>query len=98
MQITITDHNDWEGEDFSFILTVDEETAKHIKSLSDDRMSVDLNTDHTTVSVVQINKNSDNGYMSRMNFCEWDQPEDLTKIKDFYQEVVYKGIGFKIIQ
>lgn len=91
MQITVTDHNEWEGEDFSFILEVDDKTAKRIYMNRNRYMSVELNTAHTPESIKAINIRSDNGYMDRIGFYEINKP--LPKRGGLYEKIFYKANG-----
>ncbi len=97
MQITVTDHNDWEGEDFSFVLEVDEETANKIKAAEDEEgtLEVELHTSHTQKDIDKINRRSRNGYMDRIGFYSLQTPSGEF---DWYEDVFYKGVGLKRIK
>jgi len=93
MQITVTDHNDWEKESFSFILEVSENTSYLIKSQESFQMKVDLNTNFTELEVNIINKSSNNGYMDRIGFYEILPQKVLQVIDSLYENIFYKGNG-----
>lgn len=89
MQITVTDHNEWEGEDFSFILEVDENLGYQIERQESSEMGVELNTDYQLSDEILLNEHSDNGYMDRIGWYEINVP--IVPGMDFYGEVFYKG-------
>ena len=93
MQITVTDHNDWEGEDFSFILEVDEDLAEQISRQESSKMEVQLNTQYQLGEISEINKRSNNGYMQRIGFYEFKDGIVITPDTYFYDEIFYKGCG-----
>lgn len=96
MQITVTDHNDWEGEDFSFVMEVSDEMAHKIKMLQDHSLEVQLNTRHTKESVDVMNKLSNNGYMNRIGF--YDFKHEHVNFDNVYEDIFYKAGGLKEVQ
>ena len=97
MQITITDHNDWEGEDFSFILEIDENLAHQIERQESSEMEVELNTEWQLGDEKRINKRSQNGYMDRIGFYEIKPSIIIVPGIDFYETIFYKGCGLNRI-
>jgi len=97
MQITVTDHNDWEGESFSFVLEVDEKLAEKIKSQEMRLMQVELGTTHTAIDIDNINSISDNGYMDRIGLYEIKPHIIIVNGIDFYDTLFYKGCGLNKI-
>lgn len=100
-QITITEDNDWEGETFSYILNVDEDTRKKIieyfnknKTEEDEEnpWSIELDTTYTQEKVKEINKHSKNSYMDRINFYMLKEDIDFNG-----EDIFYKGNCLKQI-
>jgi hypothetical protein len=99
MQITITEENDNEGETFGYILELSPELVEKFKEgLADwdELVTIEENTSYTKEDVEYINKHSSNNYMDRIGFYEFN---GFPKFDfDFYENIVYKGVGFKHIK
>lgn len=93
MQITITDHNEWEGEDFSFVMEMDEQLANQISNQASSSMSIEFNTSYSQQDIDRINDHSDNGYMERIGFYELKPQIIIVPGIDFYDQVFYKACG-----
>lgn len=93
-QVTITERNKWEGETFSYILNLDEETILELKNGLKDQSNVKIEegTNYTEEQVKELNDRSNNSYMDRYQFVEFEKPNyDF----EWYNDVVYKAVGFK---
>lgn len=95
MQIEVIDHNNWEGENFSFVMEVPEDIARKIAEQADECLTVVLNTDYKAADIERINSISDNGYMDRIGFYEFKAIP--THFGGIYEDVFYKGHGLKRI-
>jgi len=93
MQVTVTDHNEWEGESFSFVLEIDSNLAARIQAQEFDLMTIEYPTGYTQSDIDQINSNSDNSYMDRIGFYEIKKSININDGIDFYEDVFYKGAG-----
>ena len=96
-QVTITERNEWEGETFSYILNLDDETILEFKKGLKDHSNVKIeeNTNYTKELVEYLNNGSNNNYMDRFQFVEFEKPNYDFK---WYDDVVYKAIGFKRVR
>ena len=92
-QVTITERNQWEGETFSYILNLDDETILEFKNGLKDQSNVKIEEDttYTKELVKELNNKSSNGYMCRYQFVEFKKPDYDFK---WYEDVVYKAVGF----
>lgn len=92
-QITITEKNKWEGETFSYILYLDDETILEFKNglKNTSNVKIEENTAYTVELVDELNKKSNNSYMDRFQFVKFIKP---TGKFDWYTDVVYKAVGF----
>lgn len=101
MQITVTENNDWEGETFSYVMEVTEQMADAIEEFvkPDESMKFERNTTYTNESIAEINKHSDNSYLRRIGFYEFDNPEVekrlLTRTCGEHDNFFYKSVGLK---
>lgn len=96
MQVTITEHNDWEGETFGYILDLEPILIdKILKGLQEEIeegvIEVSVDTNYTQEQVDTINKHSSNTYMDRLNFYSLA----VNDVEDWYYDVFYKGVGLK---
>lgn len=92
-QVTITERNEWEGETFSYILNLDDETILEFKKGLQDHSNVKIeeNTNYTKELVENLNNGSNNNYMDRFQFVVFEKPNyDF----DWYEDIVYKAVGF----
>jgi hypothetical protein len=102
-QITITEHNDHEGESFSYILdNVSEEIVIKLKDGLDEMVEegtieIEENSSYTKEQVTIINKKSKNGYMDRMGFYQIPDLADISK-ENYYDEIFYKAVGLEKIK
>lgn len=96
--VIVTDHNDQEGEDFSFVLELSENQIKSIQEEIDNMdepylsMIVDADISDETIEIME--KTSSNGYMSRI--ARYELPKDFEypdEDETWYDDVFYKGIG-----
>ena len=96
-QVTITERNQWEGETFSYILNLDDETILEFKNGLKDSPNVKIeeDTNYTKEQVKELNNRSNNSYMSRFQFVEFEKPNYDFK---WYDDVVYKAVGFKWVR
>lgn len=95
-QVTITERNKWERETFSYILNLDDKTILELKNGLKDNSNVKIeeDTNYTNEQVEELNRMSRNSYMDRYQFVEFKKPNyDF----EWYNNVVYKGVGFKRI-
>jgi hypothetical protein len=93
-QVTITEINQWEGETFSYILNLDDETILEFKNGLKDQSNVKIeeDTNFTKEQVKDLNNKSNNGYMCRYQFVEFKKPDyDF----EWYEDIVYKAVGFE---
>lgn len=96
-QVTITEDNEWEGETFSYILDLDDESIKEFKKGLEDRdnVKIEIDTTFTKEQVELLNNRSSNEYMDRYQFVTFDKPDyDF----DWYSDVIYKSSGFKKVK
>lgn len=96
-QVTITEQNQWGGETFSYILNLDDETILEFKNGLKENFNVKIeeNTSFTKEQVKELNNKSSNGYMNRYQFVKFKKPEyDF----NWYEDVVYKAVGFTRIK
>ncbi len=96
-QVTITERNQWEGETFSYILNLNDETILEFKNGLKDNFNVKIeeNTTYTKELVKELNNKSNNGYMDRYQFVEFEKPNYDFK---WYDDVIYKAVGFKRVR
>jgi hypothetical protein len=94
-QYEIEEVNDWEGETFSYLVNLDEETFNKIKTLFEDEEfegECYIKESYLTKEEVDlINKYSSNGYMERMQFAELEEDLDFNNLE--YNDFPYKGNG-----
>jgi len=92
-QITITEENEWENETFSYVLTLDDETILEFKKEMEqfENVHIEENTTYTQIQINDLNSQSENDYMDRYQFCEFEKPNHEF---NWYDDVVYKGVGF----
>ena len=99
-QYTITEHNDWEGESFSYIMLLTEEQADIIKRQINVGLEEELEieeTSYTQEDVEKINKASENTYMDRIGFYKFREWASL----DNWEEgvgVFYKAVGLERVK
>jgi len=91
-QITVTEQNEWEGETFSYIVTVDDQTIEDIKTglVKYKNVKIVENTTFTYENIVGLNDSSSNSYMDRYQFNVLVLPEGDF---DWYYDVFYKATG-----
>ena len=96
-QVTITERNQWEGETFSYILNLDDKTILECKNGLKDNSNVKIeeDTNYTKEQVKELNNKSNNSYMDRYQFVEFEKPNYGFK---WYDDVVYKAVGFKRVR
>jgi hypothetical protein len=96
-QVTITERNQWEGETFSYILNLDDETILEFKNGLKDNSNVKIeeDTNYTKEQIKELNNRSNNSYMDRYQFVEFEKPKYDFK---WYDDVVYKAVGFKRVR
>lgn len=96
IQIRVIEHNDWEGETFSYVLQLSQEQAEYIqKSVEDywgEFWEVEMNTNYTSEQVELLNKHNDNGYMDYINF--YTIPDGAQIDEDLF----YKGAGLNKVK
>lgn len=101
MQITVTEENNWEGETFSYVMEVTEQMADAIEDFvkPDDSMKFERNTSYTKESIAEINKHSNNSYLQRIGFYEFENEEVekklLTRTCGEHDTFFYKHVGLK---
>jgi hypothetical protein len=98
MQIKITEHNDWEGETFNYIIDVTPNTLSLLELGLKNRENVTItkNTEYTPEAVEILNKESDNSYMAAYGFYKIKTLP--TNDFDYYEDVIYKGKGLELIK
>jgi hypothetical protein len=96
-QVTITEKNQWERETFSYILNLDDKTILEFKNGLKDNSNVKIeeDTNYTKELVKELNNKSNNGYMDRYQFVEFEKPNYDFK---WYDDVIYKAVGFKRVR
>ena len=96
-QVTITERNEWERETFSYILNLDDKTILEFKNGLKDNSNVKIeeDTNYTKEQVKELNNKSNNSYMYRYQFVEFEKPNYDFK---WYDDVVYKAVGFKRVR
>ena len=93
MQIRVIEHNDWEGETFSYILDEGLETVNKIQHVLHEAdefgevWEIELNTEYTSELVNTLNKHSQNTYMDYIGFYEIPGGAEIT------EDLFYKGAG-----
>lgn len=96
IQIRVIEHNDWEGETFSYILQVTPEQAEEIdmliQTLDEEFWEVEINTSYTPEQVEMLNNHSQNDYMDYINF--YTIPEGAQIDEDMF----YKGAGLNKVK
>lgn len=95
MQVRIIEHNDNEGETFSYVLEVNQETADKLVEIFDQYDSseweVETNTNYTLDEAENLNKHVNNGYMDYMGFYEIPEGTELS------DAIFYKANGLNEI-
>ena len=95
--VTITERNEWERETFSYILELDEKTILDFKNGLKDNSNIKIeeNTTYTQEQVEKLNNNSNNNYMDRFQFVKFKKPDYNFK---WYDDIVYKAVGFTRVE
>lgn len=96
IQIRIIEHNDWEGETFSYVLHVTPEIADEINQyFSDERFEgvweVEINTSYTPEQVEMLNNHSQNDYMDYIGFYKIPEGGQIN------EDMFYKAAGLNKI-
>ena len=92
-QIRIIEHNDWEGETFSYVLEVSKEISTEIQRIlkkedpDGDTWEIELDTRYDNETVEMLNKHVNNGYMDYIAFYE------ITKGSKIHIGLFYKASG-----
>lgn len=88
MQVRVIEHNDWEGETFSYVLEVSQDIADKLVEILDeydsDEWELETNTSYTKEEVDNLNRHVDNGYMDYIGFYEIPEGETI-EIDLFYK-------------
>ena len=91
MQVRIIEHNDNEGESFSYVLEVSNETSEKLVEIFDefesDEWEIETNTNYTLEKVNELNKHVDNNYMDYIGFYAIPEGAELS------EDIFYKGNG-----
>lgn len=94
MQLTVTEHNSWEGETFNYILNnISDELATKIENFCEKyscsqipaTYEVKRNTEHTRDSIKVLNENSNNGYMWLYGFYKLPENPNFENDTLFYK-------------
>ncbi len=102
-QLTITEHNDWEGETFSYIFdNVSEEMVSMLKDGLDEMVEegtieIEENSSYTKEQVTILNSKANNSYMKRFGFYKIPDLSTIPK-EEYYDEVFYKAKGLEQIK
>lgn len=105
IQVCVVEHNDHEGETFSYILNMKKHIAEKLKVLIDSNFdtsewTIRLNTDYTKEKVDELNSHVDNNYMDFINFYELRDPRALDNIDEDFEvdSFFYKGSDLKKVR
>lgn len=104
-QYCITEHNEHEGEDFSYVMDLTDAQFQHIKNVIEDN---ELNEEYLEIEesnysigdLYMINKHSNNSYMARIGYYVFNNPDNLFDYNDdeLYYNIFYKGVGLKEVK
>lgn len=104
-QYCITEHNDHEGEDFSYVMDLTPDQFEHIKNVIEDNEldeeQLEIEESNYTIGDMKlINDHSKNSYKKRIAFCTFNNPSGLFEYNDdeLYYSVFYKGSGLTEIE
>lgn len=101
IQIRVIEHNDNEGETFTYLLNVSPEIGKKLKDYVDrvydeSEWAVNLDVNYDRQKVDELNEHVNNDYLEYIEFYEFTDPSDLDNIDsdDFdFEGIFYKSSG-----